>query len=73
MKKISLIASFIAVSVLSFAQTYNLSVTKNNGQTVVIPTDEITKIEFVDAGDQPSSDLLLDVVFDEDGTAHDAS
>ena len=73
MKKISLIASFIAVSVLSFAQTYNLSVTKNNGQTVVIPTDEITKIEFVDAGDQPSSYLLLDVVFDEDGTAHDAS
>lgn len=48
MRRLSLIAAFVLVSVLAFAQIYKLTVTKNDGQTVVIPTDEIEKIEFTE-------------------------
>lgn len=51
MRRLSLIAAFVLVSVLAFAQIYKLTVTKSNGQTVVIPTDEIEKIEFTEEFD----------------------
>ena len=50
MRRISFITSFLMMSAAVFAQTYNLSVTKSNGQTVVIPTEDISKIEFVEEG-----------------------
>ncbi|MDE7458730.1 MAG: hypothetical protein K2M77_07660 [Muribaculaceae bacterium] len=48
MRKISLIAACALMSLTAFAQVYKLSVTKNDGQTVVIPTDDISKIEFIE-------------------------
>ncbi len=48
MRRISLIAACVLVSGLTFAQIYKLSVTRNDGQTLVIPTDDIAKIEFVE-------------------------
>lgn len=78
MKKITLIAAIALASASASAQDYNLTVTKTNGQTVVIPTDEIAKMEFVgyEAVDPvtgaPKADLL-DIVFKADGTAEDVS
>ena len=48
MKRISLIAAFALVTVLAFAQIYNLTVTKTNGDIITIPTDEISKVEFIE-------------------------
>lgn len=59
MRKISLIASFLLLSVSAFAQTYKMSVSKSDGSTVVIPTDQISKIEFIEEVD---GDPVLDVI-----------
>ena len=73
-----LIAALAFASATASAQDYNLTVTKTNGQTVVIPTDEIAKMEFVgyEATDPvtgaPKADLL-DIGFKADGTAEDVS
>lgn len=48
MRRISLIVALAVMSLATVAQVYKLSVTKNDGQTVVIPTDDISKIEFVE-------------------------
>ncbi|MDE5595638.1 MAG: hypothetical protein K2I89_08720 [Muribaculaceae bacterium] len=48
MKRISLIAAFVLASVLAFAQIYKLTVTKTDGNVVTIPTEEISKIEFIE-------------------------
>lgn len=78
MKKFTLIAALALASASASAQDYNLTVTKTNGQTVVIPTDEIAKMEFVGfqsvdpVTGAPKADLL-DIVFKADGTAEDVS
>lgn len=77
MKRTSLLATSILLTASAFAQTYNLNVTKTNGQTVIIPTGEIVRMEFV-ADDDPTTDKapkadLLDIIFKDDGTAEDIS
>ncbi len=78
MKKLSLIFSLLLAFVTASAQDYNLTVTKTNGQTVVIPTGEISRMEFVPyqsvdpTTGAPKADLL-DIVFKADGTAEDVS
>ena len=61
MRKASFLAAFMFMSAVTFAQTYKLSVTKNNGNTVVIPTEEISKIEFIEdaSGVVPSLEYEL--------------
>lgn len=78
MKRIALFATTVLLTATSFAQTYNLTVTKDNGQTITIPTDEIVKMEFVAGDDDPSTVKkpkadLLDIIFKDDGTAEDIS
>lgn len=51
MKKISLLAAFVLSSAMVFAQSYKLTVTKTDGNTVVVPTEEISKIEFIEEFD----------------------
>lgn len=59
MKKISLITSFLLLSVFAFAQIYKMSVSKSDGSTVVIPTDQIEKIEFIEELDgDPELEVL---------------
>lgn len=48
MKRFPFIAAVALVSAATFAQVYKLSVTKTDGQTIVIPTDDISKIEFIE-------------------------
>lgn len=64
------------VAASAMAQIYNLTITKSNGEKIVIPTKEISRLEFVEEeggdGDVPKADLL-DVVFRADGTAEDVS
>ena len=48
MRKASFLAAFMFMSAVTFAQTYKLSVTKNNGNKVVIPTEQISKIDFIE-------------------------
>lgn len=58
MKRISLIAVFVLASVLAFAQIYKLTVTKTDGDVVAIPTEEISKVEFIEEFDgDPSIDV----------------
>lgn len=74
MKKMMLFAGMAFAALTAGAQTYNLTITKTNGQTVVIPTDDVDKIEFIEnAGSVIKSPTLLDIVFNEDGTATDNS
>lgn len=77
MKKTLLLATSALVAVSAIAQNYSLTVTKTNGQTVTIPTSEITKMEFIDTGAEPdlpeAKGDLLDIVFKNDGTAVDIS
>ncbi len=50
-----MIAVMALMTLGAVAQTYKLSVTKNDGQTVEIPTDDISKIEFIEvAGGEPT-------------------
>lgn len=61
MRKVSLIASFLLLSVSAFAQTYKMSVSKSDGSTVVIPTEQISKIEFIEELDgDPELDVLAE-------------
>lgn len=43
-----MIAALALIAFGAVAQTYKLTVTKNDGQTVVIPTEDISKIEFIE-------------------------
>jgi len=64
MKRIYIFSLFAILTVFAFAQVYKLAVTKNDGQTIVIPTDDISKIEFVDVttGDIPQFDVSTKAV-----------
>ncbi len=73
MRRLSLLATFALVALMAGAQTYKLTVTKNNGQTVVIPTNDISKIEFVEQQTGDAKGDLLDIEFLPDGTAVDRS
>lgn len=55
MRRTLTISAFALISALAFAQIYKLSVTKNDGQTITIPTDNIEKIEFVQGEDVSTS------------------
>lgn len=61
MRKALFLTALLFVAATSFAQIYKLSVTKNDGNTVVIPTEEITKIEFIEdaSGITPSLEYGL--------------
>ena len=74
MKKLLLASVAVMASAAAFGQAYNLSISKTNGSKVVIPTEDISKIEFVEqvTPQSPTADLL-DIVFKEDGTAEDVS
>lgn len=74
MKKLFLASAAFLVAAAAFSQVYNLSVSKTDGSKVVIPTDEITRMEFVEQSAEPVTAAdLLDIVFKEDGTAEDVS
>ncbi|MCM1449191.1 MAG: hypothetical protein NC082_02515 [Clostridiales bacterium] len=73
MKKLLLVASFMLAIIGARAQSYNLNVTKNDGQKISIPTADISRIDFVyDDGSMIKADLL-DVEFRPDGSAVDVS
>ncbi len=46
MKKTAITAFSALLSIVAFAQNYNMTVTKHNGQTISIPAADIEKIEF---------------------------
>lgn len=47
MRRTLIILTFVLVSLLAFAQIYRMSITRKDGQIITIPTDEISKIEFI--------------------------
>ncbi len=77
MRKFSAVIFVLLMAASAVAQIFNLTITKSNGEKVVIPASEITKIEFVEGAGGENPNLpkadLLDVVFKDDGTAVDVS
>ncbi len=57
----------------AIAQNYNISITKTDGTVTNIPSNQITKIEFVPTNETSQYADLMDIVFNADGTATDMS
>lgn len=73
MKKLLSALTILAAAHITFAQTYNINITKKDGSTTTIAAGQIDKIEFLPVSSDTKYADLLDIVFNEDGTATDMS
>lgn len=73
MKKILTILYIVTIANISIAQIYNIRITKKDGTSSIISSEQLEKFEFIPVNVDPQYADLMDIVFNEDGTAKDMS